>query len=397
MEHPLSTILLVLAVASNAGCTQSPSTASWNWFAGDLHVHSSGASNDTDGISWPTDIAATARERGLTWLVLTDHSNSTGSMHCEDVEDCPNLGPEFPWRDEVLRLSDDTFVMVDGNEVSPVARSPGMGEARGHVGCLPPEAGFSFDGAFIDRPDGEVTGASAIEQCVESGGWAIVNHPFPGIPWITYDWTATTGFQGLEVWNGGLRWDQGDVRALWSWECLVASGESVVPVAGSDNHKSSLALPGTELDPPLGQPRTSVALAEGVPLSWPAIRSALAAGRVLLHEDNTTIAASTDPQTNTWMLRGHSVQPSRLEVRRIPLGVSCDPSDPGAAIHEVVFEANVDGAFEQATSLSTAEDANSEGPLYAAITREAMAASMEGDLAITGLLDALLAEPSAAP
>ncbi|HCP47711.1 MAG TPA: hypothetical protein DIU15_16840 [Deltaproteobacteria bacterium] len=390
MKQSTHILSLTLILAFSAACRSTSDTPDWVWFAGDLHVHSSGASNDTDGLSWPEDIAATARERGLDWLVLTDHSNSTGSMHCEDVEDCPNLGPEFPWQDEVTRLSDATFVMVDGNELSPVARSPGMGEARGHVGCLPPRDGFTFDGAFIDRPDGDVTGASAVEQCVAVGGWAIVNHPFPGVPWITYDWSTTTGFQGLEVWNGGLRWDQGDERALAAWECLVASGASVVPVAGSDNHKISIAIPGTELDPPLGQPRTSVALEPGTPLTWPAIRNALAAGRVLLHEENTEIVASRDPESATWMLRGHSPLPSRLELRRIPLGTNCDPSDPDGTLHEVVFDASVEGAFEQLTPIATALEANEQGPLYAAITRDAMAPSMEGDVAMTGLIATLL-------
>ena len=50
------------------------------WFGADLHVHTSIGSNDTDGVSMPADHAAIARERGLSLLVITDHSNSAGSM-----------------------------------------------------------------------------------------------------------------------------------------------------------------------------------------------------------------------------------------------------------------------------------------------------------------------------
>lgn len=89
------------------------------WLLGDFHVHATGASNDTGGDSWPADIKRVAKERGLDFLVLTDHSNSTGSDASTTEEDPAlfNQGPEFPYWDLCDSLSEaGTFLMIDGNE-----------------------------------------------------------------------------------------------------------------------------------------------------------------------------------------------------------------------------------------------------------------------------------------
>ena len=61
------------------------------WLRIDPHVHSSVGSNDTDGLGTPERISDRLQEAGLDGVWISDHSNSQGSMHCEDVEDCPNL------------------------------------------------------------------------------------------------------------------------------------------------------------------------------------------------------------------------------------------------------------------------------------------------------------------
>src|SRR5690606_15787840 len=73
----------------------SPRNISGQWWAGDFHVHATGASNDTGGDSLPEDIAMVAQQRGLDFVVLTDHSNSTGSDPSTTDEDplLFNMGP----------------------------------------------------------------------------------------------------------------------------------------------------------------------------------------------------------------------------------------------------------------------------------------------------------------
>ena len=354
------------------------------WLAGDLHVHSTGASNDTDDASFPADIARVARARGLAWVVLTDHSNATGSMACEDVEECPNQGPEFPYAEEALAVSGDGFHMVDGNEISPIeSLSPPSGPV-GHVGCIPPDDGFSFVGSFTDRPPGAVDGASAVGQCRDAGGWAVVNHPFAPATWITYDWT-TTDFDGLEVWNGGARWDAWDRRGLWAWECLVSTGRPVVPVAGSDVHRVQTEPPGRLLppNPPLGQPRTSVAV-DAPGGGWAAIGAGLRAGRVVLHEEGTFVEGWAEAEGEEWRVRGRAPVPSQVELRSIAPGAvgSCDPAGLEAPLHEVAWTAPVEGDFD----LPTEVPARAGELVYLALTRPDLLDIGEGDVALTGLL-----------
>ncbi len=326
------------------------------WYAGDLHVHASGASNDTGGDSTPEAIAAVARDRGLSFVVLTDHSNSTGSDVTTTDEDPSlfNMGPEFPHWDEALRLTEPgVFLMVDGNEVSPVAAGEAPIEARGHIGCVPADlATFDRGGAFVDRPRGEVTGGECLRQARERGCFTVVNHPYGLAPWIVYDWTDM-GYEALEVWNGGAGLDAADWRAWDAWRCDLLAGKTTVPVGGSDNHRVHQAPPGEPLHPPLGWPRTSV-YAER--LEWPAIVAGLRAGRVALHEGGSFLgmdaydssgARTEAPAVGGWLrLRGTvSAEVEGAGTLRLRRATSCDDPRPATrpplVEDEVVWEREV--------------------------------------------------------
>ena len=254
----------------------SPVPPQGTWLAGDLHVHSSLGSNDTDGDGLPGVLEEAMATAGLDFLFLTDHSNSAGSMHCEDVEDCPNLGPEFieaDWPDGVLV----------GSEISPVHSIETTLNPTGHVGCLAGPLGFGPQVVFEDRPVGEVTGGEAVEQCLAAEGWPVINHPNAPAAWIAYDWSSEE-FAALEVYNGGARFDVGDVAALAAWEERVAEGRSIVPVGGSDCHAWSTPAPGELLQPALGWPVTWVHEEGGGELE------ALEAGRVIVAEPGTDLS-----------------------------------------------------------------------------------------------------------
>ena len=227
------------------------------WFAGDLHVHATGASNDTGGDSFPNAIQEMAILRGLSFVVLTDHSNSTGSDPSTTEEDPElfNMGPEFPYLDQVKALSSAEFLMLDGNELSPVSED--MSGPTGHIGCIPrPGPGFDASVAFIDRPRGSVTGAGRSWNRHDTpGASTILNHPYALAPWIAYDWTST-GYDAVEVWNGGLQFDRYDYEGLKAWACDLAQGRSPTLVGGSDNHRVNIEPPGEPADPALGVPST---------------------------------------------------------------------------------------------------------------------------------------------
>ncbi len=258
------------------------------WLAGDLHVHATGASNDTGGDSTPEDIAAVARARGLVFGVLTDHSNSTGSDVSTTDEDPAlfNQGPEFPYWDRAAALSvPGEFLMIDGNEISPVAAGEVPSEPTGHVGCVPADLdAFDRSGAFTDRPRGTVTGADVLAQARARGCFVVLNHPW-GVSWTSYDWTSTD-YDAIEVWNGTAGHDAADAQSHAAWRCDLLQGRATTAIGASDNHRVHEEPPGGILDPPLGWPRTYVF---ATARTWPAIVEGLRAGRTAIGEGGSFV------------------------------------------------------------------------------------------------------------
>lgn len=359
------------------------------WYAGDLHVHATGASNDTGGDSLPADIARVAKERGLAFVVLTDHSNSTGSDPSTRAEDPElfNQGPEFVYVDEAARLSiPGSFLMVSGNELSPVAEGDFPTEPRGHVGCIPKVLeGFDADSPFIDRPKGAVRGGDALRQAKARGCFTVVNHPFAQAPWIRFDWSEG-GHDAIEVWNGGLGLDEADLEAHAAWRCDLLAGRKVVPVGASDNHRVNLPPPGYLLDPALGYPSTSVYATE---LTWPAVMEALSAGRVAIHEGESFLALDgydearrrrEDGATRVLRLRGRLDPAVPTALITLTRATSCrDPRPTSRAPEleeEVVFRHGVRGgaSFDHAVPIDGAPGVytailRGESEHYAALSR----------------------------
>ena len=275
------------------------------WFAGDFHVHSTGASNDTGAESTPERIREVAIERGLEFVVLTDHSNSTGSDTTTRDEDPAlfNLGPEFPYWDKAAMLSDEMFLMVDGNEISPVHEPPT--EPTCHIGCYPLELDtFNPNIAFRDRPRSSLTCAEIVPQAREAGCFVTVNHPFVVTSWMAFDWT-TRDYDALEVFNGGAGWDKFDHLAVLGWACDLALGRDTVAIGGSDNHRIETEPPGILANPPLGRPTTWVWSGA---LDWKGIIAGLQDGRVSVGDTGVALELDVYDAAKRWLgLQGDEV------------------------------------------------------------------------------------------
>jgi hypothetical protein len=256
------------------------------WYRGDLHVHATDASNDTGGDSYPSDIKQKAQEAGLDFVVLTDHSNSTGSDPDTTYEDPAlfNMGPEFPYWDSAAMLTDlGNFLMICGNELSP--RHPGS-EPTGHIGCLPFNLNtFDQNYVFTDRPMGTVDGANTLNQASEAGCFKVLNHPYAFNRWIAFDWTSYD-YNAMEVWNGTIGYDDFDKFGYDAWICDLLAGRQVSAIGGSDNHRVFTPAPGQVLDPALGYPTTMV-FAES--LSWDNIMQGLSEGNTAIVEGDSRI------------------------------------------------------------------------------------------------------------
>jgi len=289
---PMHQMWPAMLICSTVGCVEKSVEAGagpsfGSWYATDLHVHSALGSNDALE-STVADLAAVARERALSLIVITEHSNSAGSMDCEtgDVEDCPNQGPEFPSRSAAMAESGDGLTVVTGLEISPIASLETTMDPTGHIGCIPrPGDPFAeVNHAVVDRPAGTVSGGAGIDWCHQAGGLAVVNHPFSVAGWIAYDWTDD-GYDALEIFNGGGRFDLNDAQGVDAWLCDLAQGRETIPLGGSDTHQAATPTPPPELlDQALGFPTTWV---QSDSDDADALLEGLTAGRVVVGDPRT--------------------------------------------------------------------------------------------------------------
>ncbi len=253
------------------------------YYRGDLHVHATGASKGCGEQSYPADIRRVALERGLDFVVLTDHSYA--DREDPDAAEDPatyNTGPEFPYWDEAAALSEaGSFLMIDGAEICPIAEGAAPVERRGHIGCLPQDlATFDRAGAFTDRPPGAVTGGQALAQARARGCFAIIDHAYDLLLPIAYDWTSMD-YDALEIWYGTMGYDVSDQRAYDAWRCDLLSGKATAGLGGAACHDVDEEPPGNLLKTALGYPTTSVFAAE---FTWPALIEGMRAGQVSIHE-----------------------------------------------------------------------------------------------------------------
>ena len=256
--------LAAVCTAGLSGCTDTHSTPerAGAWFSVDPHVHSAIGSNDADAQSSLEAIAEVAMARGLAMAIVSDHSNSAGSMDCPtgDAEDCINQGPEFPASAAAKLESNADFTLRVGVELSPVESLETTSEPTGHIGCLPTERSSfeTVDEPAIDRPAGAVDGGDGIDWCHRHEGFAVVNHPFSIAAWLNYDWSSDD-YDAIEVFNGGGRFDAGDWDAVMAWACDAINGKPTVAVGGSDTHRALTASPPPGLlDQAIGYPTTWV-------------------------------------------------------------------------------------------------------------------------------------------
>ena len=397
-RRALSGLAILMFVLSLARCVNDPlqneiaprweSGPQGTWFAGDFHVHTSVGSNDTrypDGRreSYPDTIVKQASETGLSFVVITDHSNSAGSDTDTTTEygSLWNQGPEFPLWDTAAALTGASFILVDGSELSPVSTlepkncvdcsTPGSGALTpvGHVGCFAADlASFIRTGAIVDRPPGAVEGGSGVAQCHERGGFAVINHPYPtATPWMQYDWTSFD-YDAIEVYNGSIGYDVFDKAAYDAYLCDRLAGRAVVALGGSDNHRTRVSYDenvGIKLGPPLGLPFTSI-LSDT--LAWPALIENLRAGHVVIHEKGTFVefrifaakgyiggvgdsvsAASVSEEAVVW-LRGESKVAQDLQLWHVAPGACADPRAPHVetvptVVKKRLHSSGVDGVF----------------------------------------------------
>jgi hypothetical protein len=207
----------------------SPLEIGRRWYAGDFHVHSreSGDANAT-----LDQIADLARDRGLDFVVITDHNTHTGADFFADAQ---------------ARHPDVLF--VPGVEYTTYA---GHANAIGAVEWVNHRVGV--EGATIQ---------DAFDAYVQQGAIVSINHPVLdlGNACIGCAWKHTIDAASV----GAVEIETADIdtvgfvftdRALAFWDELLDAGSSAVALGGSDDHRAGVDLSGTQS--PIGSPTTMV-------------------------------------------------------------------------------------------------------------------------------------------
>ncbi len=220
------------------------------YYAGDLHTHSL---ESTDAQPTLTAMVQLARNRGLDFLVITDHNTVT----------------QLDFFAEVQRNSPDVL-LVPGIEVTTYA---------GHAGAI---------GAtrFVEHKVGlAVPSFAEVAAAIHGqGAWLSINHPVLnlGDVCIGCAWQHpldNVDVNGVEIGTGGLQ--QGGILfapgAIKFWDHLLAQGRHVAAVGGSDDHLAGKGMDARSS--PIGDPTTLIWAEE---LSVPALLAGLRSGRTVV-------------------------------------------------------------------------------------------------------------------
>lgn len=306
------------------------------------------ASADADAAQ---DVAAIrAAGAGLDWIVLVDHSTSTGSgaacagdadfvalAHCHAEH--PNQGPDFDLPGDARTEAAGQIVIGSRITLASFAGAEQPSGGHGMVDCLPSDpAAFATTLPVIDRPLDAVTGGTAIADCRTRGGLAVLASPFgttrEAMVGTAWDWSSDA-FDGIEVFAGPV-WDDEDEAA---WRLLVCSrlaGRDVFALGGSNGHGPSPRGPVPVS--PVGGVRTRVWV-EGE--DWAHVADGLRRRRTVLHSADADLDVRVYGTTGTLLgiagddveagsgdelrvaLRGRAPGPGRVRLEAVVPG-SCD-------------------------------------------------------------------------
>lgn len=276
-----------------------PGAPGGRWWKGDFHSHTV----HSDGANTIPELVASARERGLDFLAITDHN--TTSHHAE-----------------IAALGDVGLLLIPGEEVTSY---------HGHANVWGLREWIDF--RFEDEP-----GVRRLMDLVHAKNAIFsFNHPkHVGPPWEFSQLTP----RAMEVWQAPWRWYNWEAVALW--ERKLAAGERVAAVGGSDTH----TIPPAKLTHPhgLGEPTTCVWV-EG-DLTEQSLLAAVARGHAFITESaqGPVLDLRADGGDGRFgLLPGDTAMPRNGEVR-LRLRYQ------GAADKRVLLYRGSDVAFEARTT-----------------------------------------------
>ncbi len=205
--------LLISCTGSRARFEPVPHQPDMKWFKGNTHTHTT----RSDGDSEPEEVARWYKDHGYDFLVLTDHNVLTNPAEAG--------------------TKDESFLLIPGEEVSAVFRTPFEKAKPIHVNAL-----------GTDRVIEPANETGSVKESLRENLRAIreanalphVNHP--NFRWaISHeDLLATDGFNLLEIHNGhplvNNAGDSTHPAMEVVWDILLSSGRRVYGIGVDDAH-----------------------------------------------------------------------------------------------------------------------------------------------------------------
>ena len=248
--------------------------ADWGWYKGDLHCHTTHSDGDSDVAA----VVASAEERGLDFLAITDHDTSM-------------RGNPSQWRDPGFRSS--RLILLYGVEWTT---------KLGHANVWS-DRPFDYTGLWEAHQD--LNARAAVDAAHLQNALFSINHPaaYACCPW---EYDVPEDVDCLEVWNASYNIPNNNHRAVRDiWDGLLAKGRRVVAIGGSDSHQ----LRGIQSNVNLhGTPTTWVYAKEG---SGRGILDAILAGHASISyaafADRVELSADTDGDGRFETMQGDAV------------------------------------------------------------------------------------------
>ena len=268
------------------------------WYAGDFHVHSE---ESGDAGATFDQIVDLAHQRGLDFVVITDHNTSSQVA-----------------RQAARQATLTDLLLVRGAEVTTYA---------GHATAM----GI---GAYVDHRVGlDGLAAPAIVAAVKAqGGLLGVNHPALdigelciGCAWTHADtpWAEVAGIE-IQTGNADVTATLFTPRAIARWDEQLDAGHRLAALGGSDDHRAGQDTGAGAAR--IGSPTTMV-LADG--LSEAALLAGVAAGRTVVKirgpEDPMVELVARDPRG----ARAAELGDTLTEVGEVVLEATVSPGGDG--------------------------------------------------------------------
>jgi len=209
----ITTIISGCSKVATTEFINSPYSEAGNWYKGNTHTHTT----NSDGDSPPATVARWYRDNGYDFLVLTDHNVLTDP-------------------DEVL-VHGEEFLLIPGEEVSAVHRSPFTGNKPIHVNALDIDE-------LVEPVNDQETLTKTIQANVDAirdvEGVPHINHPNFRWAFSEPELFEVNNYKLLEIYNGHPlvnnegNEDHPGMEALW--DTMLTKGKLIYGIGVEDAH-----------------------------------------------------------------------------------------------------------------------------------------------------------------